>query len=55
MQSSIDKIVAHPWFVGMLAVTFVISMFGFWARIRRDERRRRSIKPGCEDTDAVDS
>jgi hypothetical protein len=48
MQHVIDKIVSHPWMVGLLAVSFLLSMIGFWARIRRDERNRRNNKPDAK-------
>jgi len=44
MQHIIEKIALHSWFAGMLIVAFVLSMAGYWARIRRDERRRRGAK-----------
>ena len=39
MELFLAKIASHPWVVGLLAVCFVLSMLGFWARIRREARR----------------
>jgi len=39
MEHVIEKILSHPWMIGLLAVTFVLSMVGYWARIRRDRRK----------------
>lgn len=41
MQHVIDKIMSEPVMVALLAVAFSLSIIGFLARIRRDDRSRR--------------
>lgn len=40
MAHVIAKVLSHPWMIGLLAVTFALSMAGYWARVRRDRRQR---------------
>ncbi len=37
----LEKMIAHPWVVGILAVLLVISASLFWSRVRRENRNRR--------------
>jgi hypothetical protein len=42
MHQVIAKILSQPWMVGLLTLSFVLSMMGYWARIRRDKKRRKN-------------
>ena len=50
MQHLIDRVLSEPFMVGVLAVAFSLSMAGFFARIRRDERKKQQ---GERDIDRV--
>jgi len=42
MRHLIDKIAEDPVFSCIVAVIFIISMIAFFARVRREERRKNS-------------
>jgi hypothetical protein len=42
MHQVIAKILSQPWMIGLLTLSFVLSMLGYWARIRRDKKRRKT-------------
>ncbi len=52
MQHMIDKIASQPWFDALLIVAFVLCMLAYWARIRRDDRRRKDRKHESQDARA---
>jgi hypothetical protein len=44
MQHVIDKILSEPVMVFFLALAFIASMLGYWARIRRDKKNQDAKK-----------